>query len=404
MARLSTVTKQLEGLKGVLGGEEAKPRAEGVYHGLLEDYVVIEGNTLEHQRVIIAGRPVRTSMNAQDIEDFLTDYIATELEQRVKELARKKEALLHEDEIERLSLEVDYIADRLEKQKIKQQIRILQTEAQEADSQEVGEITAEAADIDRERKEIEELLEQPNPFTEIYAFKDDLVVHMGHTELPLREYGYVHYPTQYVHVPGAIDSLPGQIDIGRKVRLWFFDPYDLREVEDGGELKILVLSTEQKLAIQGWLEKSVKLASVVRLVQDNRNLTRQVTDLQEGDKSQQRQIGILKREVRRLEFALGTKHLSQLGFSNAIVTFIMSTLGLGLIFGVVGVIAGFAIPPTQTQTITPITNGTLVTGHDINTSAITSPFAVILPMLGVLVGVALGIMLSVRRTQRTEVE
>lgn len=417
------------------GGEEKAIEHETAYHGLIEDYIVLSGRTMNDQQILIDGRPIRTSLNAEEIKGYIADHMLTIYEERTDELEKKRESLTHARELPHLEEEFAKVNEKIaelkgiqtaaleiEKEGLQQEIALLKKDSDEA---KVKEIDGELKEIREEAKELNEKLGAATIFAEAYVFDDFLVVHLGHVERSLREYGGLHEPTLQTHVVGNADLLPEPIDFGtKKLKIVFFDPIDFRERETfcpkcekpvtldesgefecesghkgtraevrGGEIRATFLTHEQKMALQGWLESSVRVASVIRLLQKVKSLTRDKKGLEETVQTMHDQLGTMRRRVRGLEGVAGTQ-MASFSISKVLYTVLLGQFGFPIVFFVIGLFIALSIGGITVSQ--PAFNETSHIQTGINTITTPSPFAMVLPGIMTLAGVFIAILFSHR--------
>jgi hypothetical protein len=403
----------------------------GEYHGLYEDHLVVDGITFDRQIIIIDGRPLRTKMNMEELISYITEQYQKELEEELEKIAEEKRSaqLVGVDQIAIEKIVGGTTEDKKEDESSKDpkdsavsQVVLMKSPAEETydlvsgnsflqskikagaktvEAEIICQLTKEEEKVWSERehklrseaKEILELVGKPPIEGEIYKFPDAVVIHHGHIDKPLREYGSLHDPTQFVHIVGSIDKLAAPVDLGgRAFPFYFFDPYDFDE--KGGHLTIQVLGYEEKMAIADWVSRSVKIASVLKLKQVNKSLKLDKQVLQESLKTKSDQVGEQKRRIMELEIVAG--HAGRFSISSALLTLLVSVLAPALLLGGLGVIIGLALPQ-QISCAKPIYNATsgVQTGC-LETIANSNPAALQLPIFLMLGGLFLGVLLAMR--------
>lgn len=403
----------LEGAVGELG------RAE--YHGVFEDYMVLNGLTPDRQIFIIDGRPMKTDMSMEEFKQFMTGAIISSLDEEKTQLEEDQrgetvegiqlvplkeilgveaveEAAENAVVVERkLDDSLHLLTGRLRVEKLKREGRdIVEVEIRrELTVEKRREFEQRDKEMKKEGNRLREIIPKPLGIGFFYLFSDWLVLHIGHVDMDLRDYGYLHEPTMGTHIVGNMQALPERIDLGgRKVRFCTFDPYDFREEADGGHLTVTFLTHETLMQIAGYIQQAVRVGSVLKLTQENKRLKVQLGSAESEIAIKNQIIGDQKARIIPLEEEVG--HAAQFSVSSAVMVIGLSCLFSTIVGGAFGLLLAAFLPVTTTcpEPVYNVTSGIqtgclrqVITGN---------PVGQFLPLFLAIAGAVFGLVLSLR--------
>ena len=314
--------------------EEDKPE----WHGLIEDYMVLEGFTNDRRWIAIDGRPVHTGLNTEDLVKYITNELILKLQEE-KASGLVKEESIHE-----------------QARKVKDLLNV-----------------------------------KPFP-ADYYVFGgDQIVAHYHRIEKPLREYGNIDDKTNGVHVFGKITPLELPISVGvTKFRVYYFDPLDLSE---GGQLNVLALTHQEKLLWTEWLKQAIGFTSHLKMKQKLKTFERDIELLKEEVKKKDNLIGDFKRRVMDLQARVG--EAGRFTRSSLFLSLLVPQLTLTVIFFLVGYLLMATFPP-QVSCGQYFVNATSGEQHCVQQIISQNPVANNLPAVFAITGAVLGPAVGIR--------
>lgn len=371
----------------------------------------------------IDGAPLYTDMKTEEFKEFMASTIAQELEQESLELAESKLKETFEG-IESIPIKDIAIDDTIEedadnavviqcdlKGKLhlltgRARIKKLQQEGKDSVEAEIRtEITEEMKREFQERQKtiqdkaqtMQQLVQKPIEIGGMYYFKESgwIIIQIGHVDRDLRDYGLTDKTTLIIHVWGYLQKIPGEIDIGTdKVKFGTFEPLDLREREQGGELTVTMLTHDTLMTFAAIIEQAVRVGSVLKLTQEVRRLKAQVKVYADQAEIDGKVIGQQKARIEDLRRDAGDA--GQFSASSAVLTILTSCMGLPLFLAILGLIF-VALLPFQTTCTRPVYNATTNLQIACLSELVTpNPLIPYLPVLLTLAGVFVGGLLSMR--------
>jgi hypothetical protein len=371
------------------------------YGGPVLDWFVVHGIKLDGTVRIISGRPTRTNMNAVEVRDFLRDNALTLLKEQAVELARKQEQLLHRDEIQDLLEQKGEVQSEAERKKISELVKQLRTEAQDVDPRELQSIRSQAKEIDDVTTGLLRRMRKPALLTaETYIFDDVMLVQIGRMEFSMVDYGKVNLQTQQVYVYGMLSELPEPIDLGgRKFRFCIFDPWDTRDIEDGGVIQTISLTHEDRQAFFEWVKRLFTFTSFLKVSQQRAAFATENAALKEALKERAEKIGEIGRVVEDLKDQLVLAGAGILNVSSILVSLLISVGGMGSLGFLIGVgfaaLLGSSVITTDQNVFNDTSHSLIRIDHLVTQTP--NPYASILPGVTTLAFMFLGIMISSRR-------
>jgi hypothetical protein len=338
-------------------------------------------------------------MNTNEVTQYLTNNALKLLQEEAHGLAEKHETLLHTREITDLEKEKASFGDtgkRLQKE-IDQEIQDLKDQADRVDPEEIRQIRTEINRIEKLTREIEKTSKKPDLLlAESYVFNDEMIVQVGHTEFSLVDYGKVDDQTGQLLVYGSIHELPEPIDIGRKVHFSLFDPWDTRTVEDGGMIKTIGLTVDDRMALYQWTERAGRYMSVLSQIQQLITVKKQRDGLTELVKDLQTDAGEYVRQIRALQKQVVDQGGGMLNFASILLSMSLSILGLMAFGFILGSLLSLSLPASIVER--PFYNATRIIRIDqIQTP---NPLATSLPSIMIFCFAFIGILFASRRWGR----
>lgn len=392
--------------------------------GRYEDTLVLIGRTQDHQSIHITGKPRRTDMSVEQFKEFVVSARATELEEESRQLEqRKREETIEgielipikEIKFDRVKGDADDAAVVVERdlkgvlhlQTGRKRVEDLQNAKKELVEAEIrkelseetkNELKKHEETIREEADHLRKITTKPEDISDIYFFEDAgyCVLHIGHIDLPLRDYGNAYDPLKAMEISGTIQIAPDRIDIGdgRRITFCTFDPDDDRELADGGQRKVTFLRHETLISLASLGQQSLQVGSMLKLTQEKKTLQNNYNALQRTLHDSEELIGGLRNRVRDLEKELGK--IAHFNVSAAVTTIGVSCLSFGFLGLLLGILFAAAFP-SQTTCNAPLYNVTtgLQTGclREVVTS---NPLGALMPGVGSIGGVCMGFLAALR--------
>jgi len=385
----------------VLHRDEVETQGKIDVGGPVLEYFILHGILPNGTVKIISGRPTRTSLSPLEVKQYLFSNGVGLLREKAIQLAQKQEKLLHRQEIEDLTREKAETNVAAEKKRREELIRELKKDAANADPREKRKIRNQARQGSRALSDLKRRLSKPALLmAETYLFEDDvLVTQIGRTEWSLSEYGKVNLQNQQIYVYGMLYEMPQVVDFGgRKFHFCLFDPWDTRDIEDGGVIKTIGLTQDDRQAFLEYVKGLFQFTSFLKTKQQLVTALKENTALKQSLAKVQKKVGEYLGAIDELREELQTGALGGLNISSILVSLLVAITTCGLIGAGFGLLVDVFLGVSQTITVEPVYNDTshVFIRNDRVIAQNSSPYAVPVAIFFTLGGCFFGVMLSAR--------
>jgi hypothetical protein len=324
------------------------------------DHLIIHGIRLsEGTSREIRGNPQRSDLNAPDVWEYVAEGVMRQLNAKAQALVDEMEQLDHKKQINELTDEMNATQSENQKARYKDAITKLETAAAEVKPEDKLNITRKYKHLRSMRNGIKGSLQKVAVLTsDAYIFKDVLLLHIGHTEFHLVDYGKVDTQTGQLEVFGFINELPEPIEIspGRKLQFVTFDPIDTREIEHGGMIKTTYLTQEDRIALNFWVRRLMRFTSYIREHQRFITVAKERDALASVVKDLQDSLAAMTRKYTALKGKLGG---GQVGSVAAfMLSLAASQIGLGCLGLIIGFVVAISLGSSTTVVQEPVRNQT----------------------------------------------